>query len=144
MTSPINKDFVENIKRMIRIFCALLLSIFILPCIWVSQWLYGIRVFLVTINVRIYYKRRYPKIIRTHFYSSPFFNPVRTAIWFIVATNKELQSAKQDGFEDEIIEVTKKMLVRYRYPTRAISEVHIGLVSMEAIDAAGGYNNYFH
>ena len=46
---------------------------------------------------------------------------------------------------EEVLSVqpTKKMLARYRYPKKAIPEVHIGIVSMEAIDASGGFLNYF-
>ncbi len=136
-------NFKTNTKFLIRLFGALLLCICVLPWIWVFKGFYDIRVSLATVNVRIHFIGRRPKIIRRHFYSSPLFSPIRTAIWYIVATNKDLQSAKQKGFEDEIIEVTKKMLARYRYPKKAIHEVHIGIVSMEAIDASGGFLNYF-
>jgi hypothetical protein len=136
-------NFIENIKRLIRLFGALLFCICILPWFWVFKSFYDFRVLFSVVNVRIHFMGHRPKIIRTHFYSSPFFSPVRTAIWFIVATNKELQSAKQDGFEGELIEVTKKMLARYGYPKWVIPEVNIGLVSMENINAAGGYLQYF-
>jgi hypothetical protein len=136
-------NFKANLKILIGLIVVLLFCICILPWFWAFKWFYDIRVFFATVNVRIHFIGRHPKIIRTRFVSSPFYSPVSTAICFIVATNKELQSARQNGFEGELIEVTKKMLARYRYPKLVIPEVNIGLVSMEKINAAGGYFQYF-
>ena len=136
-------NFKRNIIFLIKLLYVILILICVAPWLWAFKGFYDIRFFLATVNVRIHFIGRHPKIIRTHFFNSPFYNPLGTAICFIVATNKELQIAKQNGFENEIIEVTKKMLARYRYPKKAIHEVHIGIVSMEAIDASGGFLNYF-
>jgi hypothetical protein len=132
-----------NMKWLIKFFYRTLKLIFILPRILILGPFYDILIFFATRSTRRRFKHRLPSIKRIYFYGAKCLDPKLLAIWYIVSTNKELHEAKQNGFENEVIEVTKKLLTRFRYPKRAIPEVHIGLVSMEKIYLAGGYFQYF-
>jgi hypothetical protein len=104
---------------------------------------YVLIIFLATRSTRWRFSSRFPKIVCMTSYGVVYLDPTHLVIWFLVRTNNELQKAKQNGFESEVIEATKKALGRYGYPKWALPEVHVGLESKENIKASGGYLEYF-
>ena len=84
-----------------------------------------------------------PPMKMYHFYGALGIDPKHLVLWYFFKTDAEWHTAQENGLTHSLEEATYQELSAGRYPSEALPGIHIGFVSVETVDAAGGYRAYF-
>ena len=68
------------------------------------------------------FKEASPAIYRHFFYGAVDLAPQSLVVWYLFATDKELQAANENGLRDKLTEATIHNLIASGYPAEAFSE----------------------
>jgi hypothetical protein len=85
---------------------------------------------------------RDPAIRKHFFYGASAIHPRHLVTWYIFYTDRDLETARQNGLTSDLDALTRAELLNRGYPTKGAHVMHVAFTSEEDVQNKSGGNYY--
>jgi hypothetical protein len=87
---------------------------------------------------------REPSIQKHFFYGASAINPRHLVTWYIFRTDRDVETARQNGLTSDLDILTRSELTSGGYPTKGAQIMHVAFTSEEDVQNRAGGNYYLY